>query len=721
MPVLYANNAASRLAASITNVATSFSVTAGHGAKFPAISGGDYFYATLMDSAGNLEVVKVTARATDTFTVARAQEGTTARAYAVNDIVELRITKLMLDDFKTDTRTGNFVGQLFGAATGAPDAWIWSVSPANPTWGIFYNEGTPDAIEFKASGSTTASIFLDTGAATFGSTVTAPTFSGALSGNASTATNVAYSGLTGTVPTWNQNTTGNAATATSSPLLSALGSYVWSQSTLPTSYSAGVQAAFVGPAAGEGSWQNYGSVMTMRTYSGGGGSLQLYVPYGPSNGGTGLQVRFGDYNVSSGNAWTAWKTLLASDNFNSYSPTLTGTGASGSWGISITGTAAVSTAATITTSATASAFKVPFANTTVSTTGNYGLLQDSEATFTYNPSTNTLVVGTVSGALSGNATTATTLQTGRTIALTGDVAYTSGSFNGSANVTGTATLAASGVTAGSYTNASITVDAKGRVTAASNGSGGGVTSFNTRTGAVTLTSGDVTTALTFTPYNSTNPSGYITSSALASYLPLSGGTLSGALAVGGDLSATGIIYTRAANNTMALNDSSANLEVRNVVSATSDSGMAMISFHCQGTYGLKMGLRADGYFGIGGWSANAWRWYINANNGDMVAAGNVTAYSDERLKKDWAALPVDFIERLAAVKSGTYTRIDTNERQAGSSAQDWQGLLPEVVMAGADDDKTLSLAYGNAALVSAVELAKRVVRLEKIIEKLIGD
>jgi len=100
MPVLYANNAASRLSASITNTATSFSVTSGTGALFPAITGGDYFYATLMDSAGNLEIVRVTARATDTFTVTRAQEGTTARAYAVNDIVELRITKAMLDDLK---------------------------------------------------------------------------------------------------------------------------------------------------------------------------------------------------------------------------------------------------------------------------------------------------------------------------------------------------------------------------------------------------------------------------------------------------------------------------------------------------------------------------------------------------------------------------------------------------------------------------------------------
>jgi hypothetical protein len=49
----------------------------------------------------------------------------------------------------------------------------------------------------------------------------------------------------------------------------------------------------------------------------------------------------------------------------------------------------------VTTSTTNSAFKIPFANTTANTTGNYGLLQDSTATFTYNPSLDEMRVGAV--------------------------------------------------------------------------------------------------------------------------------------------------------------------------------------------------------------------------------------------------------------------------------------------------------------------------------------
>ena len=64
---------------------------------------------------------------------------------------------------------------------------------------------------------------------------------------------------------------------------------------------------------------------------------------------------------------------------------------------------------------------------------------------------------------------AATLTTGRTIAITGDLGYTSPSFDGSGNVTAAGTLATVNTNVGSFTNASITVNGKGLITAASSG------------------------------------------------------------------------------------------------------------------------------------------------------------------------------------------------------------------------------------------------------------
>jgi trimeric autotransporter adhesin len=67
------------------------------------------------------------------------------------------------------------------------------------------------------------------------------------------------------------------------------------------------------------------------------------------------------------------------------------------------------------------------------------------------------------------------------------------------------------------------------------GGAAGVASFNTRTGAVTLTSADVTTALTFTPYNATNPSGYTTNTGTVTSVATGTGLS------GGPITATGTI------------------------------------------------------------------------------------------------------------------------------------------------------------------------------------
>lgn len=88
---LLTNNATSSLASSITNVATSMTVAAGQGAKFPNPGIREYFYVTLSDIAGvNIEIVKVTTRATDVFTIVRGQDGTTGIAFNASDTVELR-------------------------------------------------------------------------------------------------------------------------------------------------------------------------------------------------------------------------------------------------------------------------------------------------------------------------------------------------------------------------------------------------------------------------------------------------------------------------------------------------------------------------------------------------------------------------------------------------------------------------------------------------------
>jgi len=86
------NNGLALLGASVSDSATSITVATGEGDKFPALTAGQYFMATLVKSSGTFEIVRVTARSGDVLTVTRAQEGTIASAFATNDRIEHRLT-----------------------------------------------------------------------------------------------------------------------------------------------------------------------------------------------------------------------------------------------------------------------------------------------------------------------------------------------------------------------------------------------------------------------------------------------------------------------------------------------------------------------------------------------------------------------------------------------------------------------------------------------------
>lgn len=102
MVVKLSNNVRSSLRTEVLSGSTTILLPVGHGARFPALGAGEYFYATIEDAAGNYEIVRVTARATDTLTATRGAEGTTARTFAAGSTIEMRVTAASVLDAAQD-------------------------------------------------------------------------------------------------------------------------------------------------------------------------------------------------------------------------------------------------------------------------------------------------------------------------------------------------------------------------------------------------------------------------------------------------------------------------------------------------------------------------------------------------------------------------------------------------------------------------------------------
>lgn len=100
MGLKLSNNANGILALAISDNATSLTLRAGHGSRFPVLGPGDWFPITVVRASdpSQLEIMRCTARSGDTLTVVRAQEGTSAITFDAGDVVSLRLTSGTLEE-----------------------------------------------------------------------------------------------------------------------------------------------------------------------------------------------------------------------------------------------------------------------------------------------------------------------------------------------------------------------------------------------------------------------------------------------------------------------------------------------------------------------------------------------------------------------------------------------------------------------------------------------
>jgi hypothetical protein len=133
MAVKFTNNAKTTLASGITSSATSATVT--DGSVFPSLSSGEHFYCTFDDGTNN-EIVKVTARSSNTLTIVRAADNTTARAFSSGDQAELRATAALLTDIQENI------------AAKSANQTVYNTTTASSA--TSYNVGTDPGVEGNA-------------------------------------------------------------------------------------------------------------------------------------------------------------------------------------------------------------------------------------------------------------------------------------------------------------------------------------------------------------------------------------------------------------------------------------------------------------------------------------------------------------------------------------------------------------------------------------------
>jgi hypothetical protein len=361
--------------------------------------------------------------------------------------------------------------------------------------------------------------------------------------------------------------------------------------------------------------------------------------------------------------------------------------------------------------------------------------------------------GTITAALSGNASTASTWATGRTLSLTGDVTGTSASFDGSGNISIATTIAADSVALGTDTTgnyvASITNGSY--ITGGNGGSEGAgltlavdATSANTASKVVARDSSGNFSAGTITAALSGNAS---TATTLATARNIQGVSFNGSADITVVTAGTGVSVSGTQVSIGQAVATSSNVTFANMTS----TGVLTVSNGSTTANGIKFGADPGGgsgdiaqinYYASAGESTVLHLQVDNDaddtikldatggtdNIGAFRATGEVTAfYSDARLKNFHGTIP-NALDKVLSLGGYYFTEnevakslgYNNDKMQIGVSAQEVEAVLPEAVAPAPIDEQYLTVKYEKLVplLIEAIkEQQKKIDELETKINK----
>lgn len=405
-----------------------------------------------------------------------------------------------------------------------------------------------------------------------------------------------------------------------------------------------------------------------------------------------------------------WRKVLSDNNFNSYAPTLTGGGASGLWSINISGTAANTTSIS---SAVGTAYDWTASQNFISTQA-VGVATQSGTLATYstggNPSTmsfhrggfyavnmglDTDNVFRLGGWSDGASTYRLQSFPGGSLRIDGAL-YPSGGTRFLQNNTGTyGCMELGGGTSGNYYGIYLP-------------SAGGTT-FGMYDGGGNGGAYDTTTGWHFYWNRSQSCLGIGGSDTVAGYRARVNGAhyVDGNIFSGGSITASGDVYT---NGVVRINTGDPTINFQDT-----DHRSGFIHVNSDLMYILRGAVNATTWdSGPNGRHPMT----MNLATGNVTFSGDVTAFSDARLKKNVTTID-NALSKVLTLRGVTFDHVEQG-RGTGLIAQEVQEVLPEAVHVTPGDEGYLTVAYGNTVglLVEAIkELTAKVQVLEERLQR----